>query len=156
MVLIIALVAPRRLDPVMFIFLVLMITTGAISISQALKDNQTLLELFMMENDIGDDGIRAIAISLNNSSITVLHVRNCGITYDGVSSLAKVLSANKKIKTLGLWNNPITVNGARVIMESAVDNKISEHILIDSEHQNDDKVKEMMSILDDRKRKVRN
>ena len=140
-----------------------MITTGAISISQALMVNQTLLELFMMENDIGDDGIRAIAISLNNSSITVLHVRNCGITFDGVSSLAKALSTNQKIKTLGLWDNSITVYGARVIMKSALNNSKCEHILIDSEYQNDDDVKKTiilndrkMIVLDDRKRKVRN
>ena len=116
--------------------------------------NQTLLELFMMENDIGDDGIKAIAVSLNDSGITVLHVRSCGITFDGVSSLAKALSASQKIKALGLWDNPITVDGARLIMKSALSNPICECILIDSEYQNDDKVKEMMTFLDDRKRKV--
>ena len=133
-----------------------MITTGAISISQALKDNQTLLELFMMDNDIGDDGIKAIAVSLNNSSITVLHVRNCGITFDGVSSLAKALSTNQKIKTLGLWDNPITVDGAHLIMKSALSSPICERILLDSEYQYDDEVKKMMTVLDDRKREVRN
>ena len=133
-----------------------MITTGAISISQALKDNQTLLELFMMENDIGDDGIKAIAVSLNNSSITALNVRNCGITFDGVSSLAKALSTNPKIKKLVLWDNVITVYGARLIMKSALNNPISKHILIDSEYQNDNEVKKMMAILDDRTKVVRN
>ena len=52
-----------------------MITTGAISISQALMVNQTLLELDMRGNDIKDEGITAIAGSLNNSSITVLNVQ---------------------------------------------------------------------------------
>ena len=42
----------------------LMITTGAISISQALMVNQTLLELKMQDNDIKDEGITAIAESL--------------------------------------------------------------------------------------------
>ena len=51
-----------------------MITTGAISISQALMVNQTLLELYMNDNMIEDDGITAIASSLRNSSITVLNV----------------------------------------------------------------------------------
>ena len=132
-----------------------MITTGAISISQALMVNQTLLQLFMMENDIGDDGIKTIAGSLNNSSITVLHVRNCGITFDGVSSLAEALSANQKIMKLGLWDNPITVDGARVIMKSALNYPIPERILIDTEYQNDDEVKKM-TVLDDQTRKVRN
>ena len=51
---------------------VLMITTGAISISQALMVNQTLLELHMLNNNqSGDDGITAIAGSLSNSSISI-------------------------------------------------------------------------------------
>ena len=56
-----------------------MITTGAISISQALMVNQTLLELDMKHNKIGDDGITAIARSLSNSNITLLDVADCGI-----------------------------------------------------------------------------
>ena len=51
---------------------VLMITTGATSISQALMVNQTLLELHMLNNNqSGDDGITAIAGSLSNSSISI-------------------------------------------------------------------------------------
>ena len=118
--------------------------TGADSISQALKVNQTLLELYMMENDIGDDGIKAIAVSLNSSSITVLHVRNCGISFDGVSSLAKALSTNQKLKMLGLWENPITVHGARLIMKSTMNNTICQRILIDGEYEDDEEVKIMI------------
>ena len=66
-----------------------MITTGAISISQALMVNQTLLELDMEGNQIGDDGITAIAGSLSNSSITLLDVRGCDISVVGVRSLAE-------------------------------------------------------------------
>ena len=61
-----------------------MITTGAISISQALMVNQTLLELYMDGNKIGDDGITAIAGSLSNSNITLLNVMDCGIGLVGV------------------------------------------------------------------------
>ena len=74
-----------------------MITTGAISISQALMVNQTLLELYMGDNQIGDDGITAIASSLNNSSITLLNVERCGISVVGVRSLAEAISSNQNI-----------------------------------------------------------
>ena len=74
-----------------------MITTGAISISQALMVNQTLLELHMYGNKIGDDGITAIAESLSNSNITLLNVGECGIGLVGVKFLAVALSSN--------WNN---------------------------------------------------
>ena len=134
-----------------------MITTGAISISQALMVNQTLLELHMEGNNITDDGITAIAGSLRSSSITVLDVRKCGITFTGVTSLAAALSTNQSIRILWLWDNPITVDGARLIMKSAVDNGVCEIVRMDDEYENDDEVKEMETILNDRRRQdVRN
>ena len=133
-----------------------MITTGAISISQALMVNQTLLELDMENNNITDDGITAIAGSLRSSSITVLNVRKCGITFTGVTSLAAALTTNQSITELWLYDNPITVDGARLIMKSAVDNGVCEIVYIDDEYKDDDEVKEMKTILDDRRQNVRN
>ena len=134
-----------------------MITTGAISISQALMVNQTLLELYMADNNISDDGITAIAGSLSNSSITLLGVEGCGITFTGVRSLAAALSTNQNIKSLILWDNPITVDGARLILQCAVDNGVCQYVSIDDEYKDDDEVKKMMTILDDRSRQdVRN
>ena len=127
-----------------------MITTGAISISQALMVNQTLLELDMEANHIGDDGISAIAASLNNSSITLLDVVGCGISVVGVRSLAETILSNQNIRTLSLLYNPITVDGARLIMKAAVDNAVCEDILIDNEYYDDDEIKRMMNILDNR------
>ena len=128
-----------------------MITTGAISISQALMVNQTLLELHMGGNQIGDDGITAIASSLSNSSITVLDVMGCGISVAGVRSLAEVISSNQNIRTLWLRANPITVDGACLIVKAAVDNAVCEHVEIDSEYY-DDEVQRMMNIQDDRRK----
>ena len=129
-----------------------MITTGAISISQALMVNQTLLELDMMSDDIGDEGITAISSSLNQSSLTILYVGSCGITFTGVRSLAAALATNHNIRLLELWGNPITVDGARLIMKSAVDNGVCKYVYIDDEYKDDDEVKEMKTILDDRMR----
>ena len=99
-----------------------MITTGAISISQVLMVNQTLLKLRMWNNQICDEGITAIAGSLSNSSITLLNVEGCGIS----------------------------VVGARLIMKSAVDSAVCKYVWIDND--DDDEVKRMRSILDDRSR----
>ena len=129
-----------------------MITTGAISISQALMVNQTLLELIMNDNQIGDDGITAIASSLSNSSITLLDVRRCGISVVGVRSLAEAISSNQNIRILWLKYNPITVNGARLIMKAAVDNAVCEDVRIDFKYYYDNEVKRMMNILDDRRK----
>ena len=134
-----------------------MITTGAISISQALMVNQTLLELEMRDNNITDDGITAIAGSLRSSSITVLDIMRCGITFTGVRPLAAALTTNQSIKKLWLYGNPITVDGARLIMKSAVDNGVCEIVFIYNEYKDDDEVKEMKTILHDRRRQdVRN
>ena len=134
-----------------------MITTGSISISQALMVNQTLLVLDIggilgEGNNITDDGITAIAGSLRSSSITVLDVSRCGITFTGVTSLAAGLSTNQNIRILRLNVNPITVDGARLIMKSAVDNGICEIVGIDNKYKGDDEVKEMITILYDRRR----
>ena len=66
--------------------------------------------------------------------------------------LAAALSTNQNIRSLWLWGNPITVDGARLIMKSAVDNGVCEVVYIDVEYKNDDQVKEMMTILHDRRR----
>ena len=133
---------------------IIVITTVAISISQALMVNKTLLELHMWNNQIGDDSITAIAGSLSDSSITLLNVEWCGISVVGVRSLAV---AFQSIKKLYLRGNPITVDGARLIMKSAVENGVCEYVEIDNEYKNDKEVKRMKTILDDRRtQNVRN
>ena len=133
---------------------VIVIATGAISISQALMVNKTLLELHMVGNQISDDGIIAIAGSLSNSSITLLDVEGCGISVVGVRSLAV---AFQSIKKLYLRYNPITVDGAQLIIKSAVENGVCEYVEIDDEYKNDKEVKKMKTMLDDRRtQNVRN
>ena len=119
--------------------------------------NQTLLKLDIGDNDITDEGITAIAGSLSNSSITELDVGWCGITFTGVRSLAAALSTNQNIRRLLLCCNLIGVDGACLIMKSAVDNGVTEYVGIDNEYEDDDQVKEMRTILNDRTRQhVRN
>ena len=103
---------------------------------------------------MSDDGITAIAGSLSNSSITVLDVEQCGISVVGVTSLAV---ASQNIKKLYLRDNPITVDGAQLIMKSAVENGVCEYVEIDDKYKNDKEVKKMTTILDDRRtQNVRN
>ena len=138
------------------IYIVCSNATGAILISQALMVNQTLLELHIEDNKIGDDGITTIAGSLSNSNITVLDVGRCGIGLVGVTSLAAALSSNQNIIVLWLSDNPISLEGARLILKSAVDNGVCNYVIISSEYWDDEEVKRMMTILDDRRQDVRN
>ena len=132
-----------------------MITTGAISISNMMMVNHSLQVLNMSVNSIGDDGISAIARELGNCKINELFVIKCGITLTGARSLATALSSHPTIRRLSLWGNPVTVEGAQLIVEAAVHNTVCLVVDIDGEYKND-KVKEMLTILEDRRRpKVR-
>ena len=133
-----------------------MTTTGAVSISQTLLINHTLLHLVMSGNNIGDEGIITIASTLRNSCITVLSVEKCGITFAGVRSLATALSVNQSIRILALYDNSITINGAHVIMQSAVDNGVCQYVRVNGEYWDDHNIKEMMTILYDRVRQYIN
>ena len=79
----------------------------------------------------------------------------------GVSSLAEQLLVNNNVRILDVTGNPITVEGARLILQSAVDNGVCQEVLIyhnvfsklrgDEDYRNDDEVKRMMTTLEQRK-----
>ena len=117
--------------------------------------NHSLQMLIMWGDSIGDYGISAIARGLGNCKINSLNINKCGITLTGARSLAKVLSSHPTIRHLWLLGNPITVEGAQLIVEAAVNNTVCLYVDFDDEYKND-KVKEMLTILEDRSRqKVR-
>ena len=130
-----------------------MITTGAISISKMMMVNHSLQELHMWGNDIGDDGISAIAGALSHSKINKLDVQRCNITLIGTTSLAAALSSNHTIRELWLRGNAITVEGALLIVKSAVDNTVCQRVRIDPRYHQNDEVSKMMKILEDRRRR---
>ena len=112
--------------------------------------NHTLKEVNLWGNKFGDEGVIAIAKALENSKICLLNVRECGITFTGVKSLAEALSINCSIRELWVMGNPITVEGARLIMCSAVQSTVCEKVLIDDDYENDDEVKKMMALIDNK------
>ena len=131
---------------------IIVYTTGATAISKLLKDNHVIQTLWMNNNNIGDDGITAIAMALTNSTIRELWVDKCGITLTGARSIATLLSLNHSITKLWLENNPITTEGAHVILQSALNNEASQvGIYIDHDYT-DSEVWRMKSILDNRRR----
>ena len=69
-------------------------------------------------------------------------------------SLAAALSTNQNIRRLWLRYNPITVDGARLIVKPAVDNGV--FVEIDIKYWDDDQVNKMMMIIMYRKYVVRN
>ena len=121
-------------------------------ISEWIKNNHTLQVLAIFRNPIGDEGIAAIGRSLDDASISKLHVWMCEITVTGAKLLAEGLINSHIIKSLDIRGNDITVDGAIAILEAAVANGVCQEVKIDYEYMSDDKVEEMMSILEERKR----
>ena len=117
-----------------------------------IETNHTLQLLSISWNLIGDEGIAVIARTLNNTRISKLHVSNCNITVTGAKLLAENLKNNHTIKLLQMLSNDITVDGAIAILDAAVANGVCQEVIIDNEYESDDKVKELMSILEERKR----
>ena len=128
-----------------------MITTGAISISKVMMMNDLLQELSISYNNIGDDGISAIVGALGNCKISGLRVDGCGITLTGARSLATALYFSNTVRKLWLEGNPITVEGALLIVNSAVHNTVCQYVVIDDEYMNDE-IQKMMNILEQRRR----
>ena len=130
-----------------------MYSTGATVISKLLMNNCVIQVLYMSNNYIGDDNITAIATALTNSRIRELWVIGCDIALTGARSLATLLSVNQSIRELWLTRNPITAEGACVILQSAVNNKACQaYIHIDDEYIRDSEVKTLMNIMEDRRR----
>ena len=114
--------------------------------------NFTLESLHIGGNDIGDDGIAAIAEVLNETKISKLFASKCGIGCSGAKSLAVALLNNENMKLLVLEGNPLTVEGARLLLQSAMNNEVCQVIKVDKEYKSDDEVKKMIAFLKKRKR----
>ena len=130
-----------------------MITTGAISISKMMMRKHSLQQLHIGGNNIGDDGISAIAgaLVIGNCKINTLYVIKCGITLTGARSLATALYSSNIVRDLWLKDNPITVEGALLIVNSAVHNTVCQGVVIDDKYKNDE-IQKMMNILEYRRR----
>ena len=117
-----------------------------------IKINHTLRVLDISDNPICDEEIAAIARALDNAKISELNVSWCKITITGAKSLAEGLINNHTIKSLDVEYNDITVDGAIAILEAAVANGVCQEVIINDKNRSNDKVKELMSILGERKR----
>ena len=129
----------------------LLITTGARCIGELLQENTVLEVLGMAGNNICDDGITVMAAALGKSRIRDLSVDKCGITVTGAKALAAGLAINRSITLLYVQYNPITVEGARLILQSAVNNGLCEGVYFNYNYKSDYEVQKMMTILQTRR-----
>jgi len=114
--------------------------------------NTALHTLVIDCNDIGDDGTSLIAGALGKSRISDFDLDKCGITVTGAKELATGLLVNQSIKKLGINHNPITVEGARLVLQSAVNNGVCERVHVYDDYETDSEVQKMVNILETRQK----
>ena len=64
--------------------MIVIVTTGASCVGELLKVNNSLQEVVMDNNEIGDDGMSSVADGLQcNNTLTKLNVERCGFSVKG-------------------------------------------------------------------------
>ena len=92
---------------------------GAKAIAEALKVNPVLNNLDLFNNSIGMEGAKAIAEALKvNPGLTILDLGNNSIGADGAKAIAEALKVNAVLNTLELGDNSIGADGAKAIAEA--------------------------------------
>ena len=96
---------------------------GVKSIAQAIKVNVVLKKLDICGNSVSDDGTAAISNGLkDNKSLHELNMGYNGITSKGSKSLAEAIKVNTTLKILQINDNTISDGGAITISDSLKSN----------------------------------
>ena len=65
--------------------MIVVVTTGASCLGESLKVNNSLQELYMGLNHIGDDGMSSLADGIQyNETLTKLDIHKCGLSLKGI------------------------------------------------------------------------
>jgi Ran GTPase-activating protein (RanGAP) involved in mRNA processing and transport len=102
---------------------------GVAALAQALTIKQGLLTLDLRENQIGNKGAQSIANALSNQcTLTDLNLSDNQIGNDGARSLAHSLALNSHLKRLLLYANLIGDSGAESFLRSMEFNDSLTHL----------------------------
>ena len=98
---------------------------GAKALATSLQYNSTLTYLYLKNNDIGDEGAKALATSLQyNSTLTELYISRNGINNNLKQEIKILLDRNKQIQELK--RKSLKFMCARIIKEN---NKLMEEAI---------------------------
>jgi len=102
-------------------------------------------------NEFGDRGLGSLTSTLVNHSVNQLHINGCGISYNGAELLANNLIPKCNISTFHIYENPITVEGARAVLKAALSNETCLIVKLDKEYKSgDDEIEQIINTLKDR------
>jgi NLR family CARD domain-containing protein 3 len=93
---------------------------GALILADALRNNNTLEELYLTHNQVSDKGVHALAeaLGINNNTLKQLGLGWNSITDKGAEHLAEMLKTNTKLLRMGLFNNEIGDRGVRLLAKA--------------------------------------
>ena len=125
-----------------------MSATGAFALSKFLNSTKSMKFLNISNNDIGDNGIKAIADSLKvNNSISQLIASRCEITCNGAVSISDMLKNNRTLITLGIFYNPIGDNGVTTMVDALLTNDKLKKLDLRYCNLGDDGIKSLVKLL---------
>jgi len=97
---------------------------GITKIAKTIKKNQTLLKLYISDNNIGAVVLSESIVTTN--TLEVLDLSGNGIDLGGIKAVAKVLMCNTSLRILHINNTPICQDSATVIAKAITTNKTLE------------------------------
>ncbi|XP_033012455.1 NACHT, LRR and PYD domains-containing protein 12-like [Lacerta agilis] len=89
-------------------------------LASVLNSNQTLTELLLGGNQLGDSGVQLLCEGLKHPKCTLQKLCLCGteITAAGWGEICSALSTNQMLEDIDLWNNPLGDSGMRLLCEA--------------------------------------
>ncbi|XP_051865755.1 NACHT, LRR and PYD domains-containing protein 14-like isoform X6 [Pristis pectinata] len=83
---------------------------GVVDLASALRTNRSLTELDLIDNDLGDSGVKLVSEALRNPECKIhkLDLGWTGLTDSGTNNLVSVLSTNRSLRELDLRSNSLT------------------------------------------------
>ena len=93
---------------------------GVLLLAVALRENKTLKELSLTNNQVCDEGIRFLSETLayHNSTLTTLGLGSNDATDTGARYLSQILRTNQTLEILTLPQNQITNQGIELLMDA--------------------------------------
>ena len=98
---------------------------GTKNITKAIQVNTTLRKLDISNNILSDDGATAISNCLKcNSCLLELYISHIGITNKGTKEIADAIQINSTIQNIDISKNYISIEGLVYFMEAVINNCI--------------------------------
>ncbi|XP_042302837.1 NACHT, LRR and PYD domains-containing protein 12 isoform X2 [Sceloporus undulatus] len=115
-------------------------------LASVLSSSQTLTELLLGSNALGDSGMKQLCEGLKHPHCKMQKLCLCttGITAAGCVELSSVLSTSQVLKDIDLWENPLEDSGVRLLCEGMKHPDCKLEVLsLDTEELSEDTVREL-------------